>query len=806
MAESNSAPRASIHFITLRSTARLTLLLGALMFAGCGGHGTSGDPSGPLSTVASSNNSVPSITVSPGAMALTIHPGDQNVPMTVSVEAGSYGQPIVVTATGLPSGITVSPLVLTSGSSGTLYFTASVSADQESFSPTDLGIESAQSTIQIVAASGQTSASTPVTLTVALSNPSFAPASSAINLPIVEIDTGGQSIDVENDVPGTFTVTSADGSITYDNDTGATFHLHGNSTAEMPKKPYHVKLGTSVDLLTAMGLSCPYVTSKGKAVCDKSKSYILLANYDDKSLLRDWAASALANAIPMGGPYLTSAPGSPTPSGDPSVLMPWAPHSMFVELYVNGAYEGNYQLIEEVKVDSNRVNIPELSDASTDTTGGYLLEIDQYQQEDYYWTTPQGVDIGLIDPDYTPPPDPVEQTQESYITGEVDTAEAALFGANFTDPSTGWRAWLDEAAAVNFYIVNDVMGNVDGGDFFSSDYLYKNADSNLIYMGPIWDFDISSGNVNYYYITDPTAPYMQVLAPWYVRLFEDPGFESDVATQWNALKNNGVLSNWVKSIVAEAQTLEQSQVNNFGRWPMQGIEVWPNAEAAGSYDGEVTYLTDWIDLRIGYLDSVFNDKAPTTTTLDVPAGSLRNGTPVTLSAQVTGSAVTGTVYFLVADPGAGTGNAAAIVGSGSVNANGSATLTTSNLPGGSDVLKAVYSGDSANALSSSGSATVTVDPPLGHVAVSIASSATSISSGRPVTLTVSVLPNSGAIVPTGTVTFFANGSILGFTILSAGAGSIATSALGTTVNIWAAYSGDANYEGASSPAVTVMVQ
>ena len=33
--------------------------------------------------------------------------------------------------------------------------------------------------------------------------------------------------------------------------------------------------------------------------------------------------------------------------------MPWAPHSLFVELYLNGEYEGNYQLIEEVKVDSH---------------------------------------------------------------------------------------------------------------------------------------------------------------------------------------------------------------------------------------------------------------------------------------------------------------------------------------------------------------------------------------------------------------------------------------------------------------------
>jgi hypothetical protein len=65
------------------------------------------------------------------------------------------------------------------------------------------------------------------------------------------------------------------------------------------------------------------------------------------------------------------------------------------------------------------------------------------------------------------------------------TRQRRLFSSNFTDPATGWRNYFDEASAVNWYIVNDVMGNVDGGDFFSSDYLYKPIDNQHLYMGPI---------------------------------------------------------------------------------------------------------------------------------------------------------------------------------------------------------------------------------------------------------------------------------------------------------------------------------
>jgi hypothetical protein len=645
-------------------------------------------------------------TLSVNPPALTIYPGQQNIPVTITV-SGNVG-PVSVTLTGLPSGITASPLTVTAGNAGTLMLSASVSAGQEGFSNQNLPIPTswtAPVTVHGISRSAQATAQ--FSLTISISNPSFTPAASAINLPIVTINTNGVPIvDKTTNVTGTITITSADAQTSYlpnvnDSDNTATFHVHGNSTAQMPKLPYHVKLNTSLDLLNTMGLQCPYVTNgKGKAACDKSKSFILLANYDDKTLLRDWSASALANAIPIGNGYLNSPPDSPSPSGT-SVLMPWAPHSLFVELYLNGEYEGNYQLIEEVKVDSHRINIDELSETDTtaaQVTGGYLMEVDVRALEAYDFMTPQGVTIGLIDPDFSPDPEVPEQT--AYISSYVDSAENALFSSNFTDPLQGWRAWFDEASAINFYIVNDVMGNVDV--FTSSTYLNKNDNNPLIYMGPIWDFDVSSGNVNYELIVNPTVPWAVAKGPWLPQWFSDPSFRADVVTQWNALQSNGVFTAWLASIRQMAQSLEQSQANNFGRWPMQGIEVWPNAEAAGSYDGEVAYLANWLTLRIAYLDSVFNNKAPTSIALDtnVPPQHtdrtaerpLRNGFPLTMTAQISGRATpTGVVTFL---------SNGVLIGTGSLNGSGAASLTVSNLAGLNGI-QAVYNGDDNNALSTS---------------------------------------------------------------------------------------------------------
>lgn len=669
-------------------------LLASAALSGCGSGG--GSSTGTHMTLDEDTG----VTVTPSVSSLTVYPGSAQ---TLSVAVGGSGdQPLTLAITGLPSGITVasSPSTVSPGGSATLTLTASTNADAEAFPATAAtNPNSASSSTTVGATAGSTTATAPLTVVVSLSNPNFSPTAAEINLPIINISTNNVPItSTTTDVSGTISITSADGSTSYipsssDSDNTATFHVHGNSTASMPKLPYEMKLGTSVDLLDLMGLQCGYVTSSGKAACDKSKTYVLLANYDDKSLLHDWAASALANAIPFGNGtngYLSEAAGSPTPSGT-SALMPWAPHSIFVELYLNGQYEGNYQLIEKVNVDSHRVNIPELTESQTsgDLTGGYLMEIDEHEDEAYVFLTPQGVPIGLIDPDFSP--DPEVPAQTAYITQYVDAAENALFSANYTNPQLGWRAYFDEACLVNFYIVNDVMGNVDGGDFYSSDYLYKTVDNPLLYMGPIWDFDIAAGNVNYEPIVSPTVPWMQQQAVWYKQLFTDPSFTADVQTQWNTLKTNGVFTSWVSSIQQESTTLTQSAQNNFTRWPMIGETVWPNPSAESTYASSVATFTDWVDQRIGYLDSVLNGQAQSS--MQIVSGPVvaAKGESVTYAIHVGGASgiPTGKVRLLLAGQVAETGE---------LDAAGNVTITAPAPVSGPVYALAVYDGDRNHAI------------------------------------------------------------------------------------------------------------
>src|SRR5271157_814035 len=88
-----------------------------------------------LSLISASYGQTFSVAATPSS--LTISPGQQGVPVTITSSGDTHAGPISVTVTGLPSGIVASPLTVAPGSSGTLTLSASLSAGQEGFSPSD---------------------------------------------------------------------------------------------------------------------------------------------------------------------------------------------------------------------------------------------------------------------------------------------------------------------------------------------------------------------------------------------------------------------------------------------------------------------------------------------------------------------------------------------------------------------------------------------------------------------------------------------------------------------------------------------
>lgn len=186
--------------------------------------------------------------------------------------------------------------------------------------------------------------------------------------------------------------------------------------------------------------------------------------------------------------------------------------------------------------------------------------------------------------------------------------------------------------------------------------------------------------------------------------------------------------------------------------------------------------------------------ASSSVSLNSSAISSLPGQSVTFTASVSGSSgtPTGTVTFL---------DGTTVLGTATLDANGNATFTTSDLALGYHDITAVYSGDS---IYTGSTATLSQLIDLGQTTTSLASSANPSTVGQPVTFTATVAAaGSYTQTPTGTVAFYDGTTFLGTGTLTLVSGQLqatfTTSALGLgTHNIIAIYSGDGSFANSES--------
>jgi Bacterial Ig-like domain (group 3) len=140
------------------------------------------------------------------------------------------------------------------------------------------------------------------------------------------------------------------------------------------------------------------------------------------------------------------------------------------------------------------------------------------------------------------------------------------------------------------------------------------------------------------------------------------------------------------------------------------------------------------------------------------------------------------------------------LGSSSLDASGLATFSTSGLAVGPHSITAVYAGDATFSGSTSIALTETVNQ--AGTSTTLSSNLNPSGYGQSVTFTANITP----LTATGTVQFFDGANALGTASVSAGKASLSTSTLSAgSHSITARYSGDNNYLGSVSPAVSQSV-
>jgi len=374
-------------------------------------------------------------------------------------------------------------------------------------------------------------------------------------LPIINLFTDGSfQIDSKEDyVEGDV---SLDGRREFNslNDLPMKIRGRGNSTwYKHPKKPYQMKLS---DKSSFLGMP-------------EDKKWLFLAEYSDKTMLRNTIAFELG--------YMSN--------------LNWTPAGEFAEVYLNGEYNGTYNITQKVEESDNRV-------ALGDT--GYLLELDQLDRidpDDVYFASniTNRFIINIKEPDLE-----YDSEEYNYIKNLITEFELVLFDESFANEN-GYRRYIDLESFIDWYLISEIAKNVDSR-WYSSIYLNV-VPGEKIKMGPLWDFDLAFGNTDYadsqYY-----EGWWVKENPWYERLFQDPAFVQMVKDRFVFFKDNEDLI--IEKIDAYAEKLKWAQAENDNKWETIGAYVWPNPVVFDTYQEEVDYLKAWYLNRMDWLDRAFD--------------------------------------------------------------------------------------------------------------------------------------------------------------------------------------------------------
>lgn len=292
---------------------------------------------------------------------------------------------------------------------------------------------------------------------------------------------------------GTMTAITNCGRVEYSGKLSS-IHGRGNMTWAMHKKPYSIKLK---DRAPIFGLK-------------SAKKFNLLANACDETALRNWIMLNTAERLDM----------------------PNAIRSAFAVLYLNGHYNGIYQITNKVEIDQSGIDITDLENETekinkkagikikklkvfsvdrndtvgfikgiegainpTDITGGYLLDhnfkIHRYAESPSGFISPFGYPTEIKSPELA------TREQVEYISNYYTETMEAIREPNGKNPKTGlhFSQYIDIDSYIYYYLCSEVFYNLDAVN--ASLFMYKDKGGKM-FCGPTWDYDISMNTKVYW--------------------------------------------------------------------------------------------------------------------------------------------------------------------------------------------------------------------------------------------------------------------------------------------------------------------
>lgn len=357
------------------------------------------------------------------------------------------------------------------------------------------------------------------------------------------------------------------------------FKVHGNHTATLNKKPFTFTLKEPTEFL-------------GMEVAAKWK---LLANATDGAYIRNKIVRDLANQC----------------------INTYEPEGEFVEVYLNGVYQGLYLLTEAVEIDKNRLEI--------DPETNWLIEMEldyRAREDDTQMITNRG-QIFIIHSDEI-----VTETERVHLLERLNDIESALFSENGISEISGrpLEELIDMDSFAKTWLIEELSGDHDVGTTSQFAYISKEEDM-LLYAGPTWDFDGIMGNVStpMYGIPEALTGVVENSTPeddnnknrWLAAMWRNPKFQELVKNQY---KDNfrGEYERILKQEIEEyTKVIQRSAVLDSFRWHKNRLDwffVLPEGvsyQIQDSYDKYDTLdeclaiVKDFMSRKLEFLDKLW---------------------------------------------------------------------------------------------------------------------------------------------------------------------------------------------------------
>ncbi len=353
--------------------------------------------------------------------------------------------------------------------------------------------------------------------------------------------------------PGnTVAVTSAGETTTYEN---VEMRGRGNHTWTLPKPPFQLKFSDSIDFF---GLG-------------ESKTWVLLANYEDASNLRNDIAFKLADMLDE----------------------KYAVQGEFVKVIADDGYLGVYYLTHKMETKKNSVGLKDKY--------GVLMEVDNIHRvnEDCIVTSHNTC---MTIKDTVADEDEEAEIRAAAVQAFMDDYNRYETAIDAKDYAAAAEI-VDMESFAQYFLISEFSVNPDA--YASSFYFYKDGLDDKLHVGPIWDFDFAFANPNWVWNTGDSvySPYVTTAlrdAPdpdhnstrEIYALLDTPEFMAEIKRVFKD-KLSGKGEELVSYVEDRAALIKEDTIANADRWTLN--------DAMGNTDD----LIDWVRRRFDYFEFTY---------------------------------------------------------------------------------------------------------------------------------------------------------------------------------------------------------